>query len=226
MPATGTDLPAAEGAANDAADADFANSGLTREERRSEEDSLGRPGAPLNRRTPFFIGLTGFLGVAAAYLLVRTVLDAGEVLSLIGLSLFLAIGLDPAVVWLTRWRLPRWAAVVVVIVVLGGLVGGFIGAAILPISREIHQLSNNIPHYEHEIRTGQGWIGRLAKELHVNKDLKSGKTSSLLSLSLVGGVLGAGKVILSAIAAVAVVIALTIYFLVALPAVRRLWLRL
>jgi predicted PurR-regulated permease PerM len=224
-PARSKAVPTAK-SEGDRADGDFAHAELSPAQRRSEEKELGRPGAPINRRTPFFIGLTGFLGVAVAYVMVRTVFDAGEVLSLIGLSLFLAMGLDPAVVWLSRHRVPRWGAVVIVVAVLAGVVAGFVAAAILPISREVHQLSINIPHYEREIRTGHGWIGRLAKELHVNTDLKSAKTSKLVSLSVVGGVLGAGKVILSAVASVAVVIALTIYFLVALPGVRRLFLRL
>jgi predicted PurR-regulated permease PerM len=33
------------------------------------------------------------------------------VLVLIGLALFIAVGLEPAVSWLVRHRFPRWAAV-------------------------------------------------------------------------------------------------------------------
>jgi hypothetical protein len=55
----------------------------------------GSPGRPLNRRSPFTVGLFGAFGVALAYLIVRMLLDASSVLVLIGLALFLAIGLDP-----------------------------------------------------------------------------------------------------------------------------------
>jgi predicted PurR-regulated permease PerM len=49
---------------------------------------------------------------------------------------------------------------------------------------------------------------------------------SQLHLSVAGGVLGAGKVILSLGVATISVVALTVYFLIALPGVKRLWLSL
>ena len=68
-------------------------------------------------------------------MLVRLVADLGTVLQLIGLSLFLAIGLDPAVVWLTERRLPRWAAVLVVVLTVLLFIGAFVAAAVGPIGR-------------------------------------------------------------------------------------------
>jgi predicted PurR-regulated permease PerM len=46
--------------------------------------------------------------VAVTYGLVELVIQARSVLVLIGLALFIAIGLDPVVAWLTRRRVPRW----------------------------------------------------------------------------------------------------------------------
>ncbi len=51
---------------------------------------LGRPGPPLNRRSPFLVGLAGAAGVAVTYGLVELVLAARGVLVLIGLALFIA----------------------------------------------------------------------------------------------------------------------------------------
>jgi len=185
-------------------------------------ERLGRPGRPLNRQTPFFIGLTGALGVAVAYLLVRAIIDAGEVITLIAVALFLAVGLDPAVVWLERW-MPRWLAVVVVLATVTLAIAAFAAAAALPIGREMHQLRASVPRYEKDINSGKGWIGHLAKDLHVNTKLTSGKVTRLISPSTV---VGAGEVILSAATAVVAVVVLTIYFLVALPAVRQFWIQL
>src|SRR5271165_5970358 len=39
------------------------------------DESLGTPGRPLDRRNPFFIGLTGALGVGVDYLLFRGLAD-------------------------------------------------------------------------------------------------------------------------------------------------------
>ena len=97
---------------------DFAHAGVPTTEQVAEEKVLGQPGKPLNQRSPFIIGLTAAVGVIVAYLLFRMLADVGSILELIGVSLFLAIGLNPAVVWLTNRRLPRWAAVVVVLLVV------------------------------------------------------------------------------------------------------------
>ena len=42
-----------------------------------EEQQYGRAGRPFNRRAPFYIGLTGALGVAVAAALAWTVIAAG-----------------------------------------------------------------------------------------------------------------------------------------------------
>lgn len=204
---------------------DFEHAELSDAEREDEERSLQQPPKPFNRRTPFLMGLTGALGVAVAYVLVRTVFDLGEVLSLIGLSLFLAVGLDPAVVWLTERRMPRWVAVVLVLVAAVAFVAALVVAAVGPVSREVHQLTVDIPKWRKDVNTGHGWIGHLAKEFHLKKELASGAATKSVNLSLVGGVLGAGKVLLSAVSTVVIVIVLTIYFLVTLPAVRDFFLR-
>ena len=73
-----------------------------------ETGGLGTPGRPVNRRSPFMVGLTGALGVAVAYGLIELFLRARSVLILIGLALFIAAGLDPVVGWLVRHRMPRW----------------------------------------------------------------------------------------------------------------------
>lgn len=75
---------------------DFAHTETSGAAASTEEKALGRPGRPLSRRSPFFIGFMGATGVLAAYVLVRMVADLTTILQLIGLSLFLAIGLDPA----------------------------------------------------------------------------------------------------------------------------------
>ena len=57
--------------------------------------SVGRPGRALNRRSPFFIGMSAAAGVAVTYGVVELIIKALSVLILIGVALFLAAGLDP-----------------------------------------------------------------------------------------------------------------------------------
>ena len=73
---------------------------LTTRAREAGVDALfpfGRPGRPLTRNHPFVFGFFGALGVFAAYMLVQAVTDAKQVIILIVVALFLAVGLNPAV---------------------------------------------------------------------------------------------------------------------------------
>jgi len=184
---------------------------------------LGMLGQPFNRRTPFFVGLTGAFGVAVAYALVRGIADIASVIVIIGVALFIAIGLNPIVEWLTRRQMSRGFAVLVVTFGFLVFVTLFILAAVPPITHEVKTLVSDIPRYKAEIAAGKGWLGKLAVKLHLTGYLK-GKTK--VNLPIAGGVLGAGKLILSVGIGIVSVVALTIYFLFALPGVKGLWLAL
>ena len=187
------------------------------------DDSLGTLGRPLDRRNPFFIGLTGALGVGVAYLLFRGLADVTSALVIIGLALFIAIGLNPIVEFLQSWSLPRGVAVAIVTFGFLLVVVAFIAVVVPPIAHEVNVLTTNYPHYKANLIAGRGWAGRWTHKLHLTGYL-DGKTK--LKLPVAGGILGAGKVLLSVGVATASVVALTIYFLIALPGVKRLWLSL
>src|ERR1700729_552178 len=86
------------------------------------EGGMGRPGRQVNRRSPFWIGMSGAFGVAVTFGLVELFLRSKAVLIVVGLALFIAVGLDPAVSWLTRRGWPRWAAVVVVLLAVAAVI--------------------------------------------------------------------------------------------------------
>ncbi|MFC5822571.1 AI-2E family transporter [Nonomuraea insulae] len=71
---------------------------------------FGKPGRPFGT-TPFAFGFTAALGVLTAWLLVQALTVTASMLLLIVVSLFLAVGLDPAVRWSQHQGLPRWAAI-------------------------------------------------------------------------------------------------------------------
>lgn len=185
------------------------------------DESLGVLGNPFDRRTPFFVGLTGALGVAVAYVMARGVGDVTSVLVIIGLALFIAIGLNPIIDVLVSRGLARGVAVAVVTLGFVLVIVGFVIAAVPPISHEVHSLISNYPRYKADLASGKGWAGKLAVRLHLSGYLKG---TSKLKLPVAGGVLGAGKVILSVGVATISLMALTIYFLISLPGVTKLWL--
>jgi len=189
-----------------------------------ETGSLGRLGRPMNRRSPFFVGMMAAAGVEVTYGLVELLIRARSVLVLIGLALFIAAGLDPAVSWLTRRRLPRWSAVIVILLIAAGVAAGFMAAAIPPLTAQVTALIHELPHYLTTLRDHNSELGRLNTRFHVQERL-----SQLLSTrgtALVGGVLGAGELVLSAASSVLVVIVLVVYFLAAMPRIKLFFYRL
>jgi UDP-N-acetylmuramyl pentapeptide phosphotransferase/UDP-N-acetylglucosamine-1-phosphate transferase len=99
---------------------------------------LGTPGRPVNRRSPFMIGLTGALGVAVAYGLIELFIRARSVLIIIGLAMFIAAGLaeDYLIVPRIMGRTVELPAIVsLVAVLIGGVLLGIVGALVAIRSR-------------------------------------------------------------------------------------------
>ena len=150
--------------------------------------------------------------------------DITSVLVLIGLGLFIAVGLNPVLVFLVHRGLSRGLAVAVVNSSFAIAAGAFVFVAVPPVSHEVQNLVTNYPRYKAELASGHGWAGSLVAKLHLTSDSKGKSTLDVTSMA--GGVLGAGKLVLSLGVATVSVVVLTLYFLIALPGVKRLWLSL
>jgi predicted PurR-regulated permease PerM len=183
-----------------------------------ETGGLGRLGQPMDRRSPFFIGMAGAAGVAVTIGLVELTIKARSVLVLIGLALFIAAGLDPVVTWLTRHRMPRWAAVIAVLLGMLGVIGGFLAAAIPPLAAQTAHLIAELPHYAHILQNHNSELGRLNARYHIEQRLSH--VLATRGSSLVGGVLGAGALVLGALASTLAVIVLVVYFLAGMPKIK------
>jgi predicted PurR-regulated permease PerM len=183
-----------------------------------ETGGLGRPGQPVNRRSPFFIGMSAAAGVAVTYALAELTIRARSVLVLIGLALFIAAGLDPAVSWLTRHRLPRWAAVLTIVVGAAGVITAFVAAAIPPMAAQATALGHQLPHYMQTLQDHNSQLGRLNARFGIQQRLMH--LISAKGTTLIGGVLGAGELVLSAATSLLVVVVLSVYFLIGLPRIK------
>jgi predicted PurR-regulated permease PerM len=183
-----------------------------------ETGGLGAPGRPINRRSPFMIGMTAALGVAVTYGMVELFIRARAILIIIGLALFIAAGLDPVVRWLVRHRVPRWAAVVAVVACTLGVVAAFLAAAIPPLTSEASTLAHQIPHYLHSLQDRNSQLGKLNVRYHIQQRLTKLLTSR--GTSLAGGILGAGMLVLSTASAMLTILVLSIYFLAGLPRIK------
>jgi predicted PurR-regulated permease PerM len=112
--------------------------------------------------------------VAAAYLLGKLVFRLRDVILLIVVAGFVAVILNPLVVALQRWRVPRrgWA---VAIVTLWGLLV-FVGLTLAfgwPLYNGITHLADTLPAYVSKAEHGQGWIGHLVRRYHVQQWIQS-----------------------------------------------------
>jgi predicted PurR-regulated permease PerM len=187
------------------------------------EQPLGQVGKRLDRRSPFFIGMAAAAGVAVTYGLIQLVLGAGQILVLIGLALFLAIGMEPAVSWLARRRFPRWLAVTTVFVIAFAAVGGFLAAAIPVVVEQATALVTKAPQYLREAQDHNTFLGRLNERFHLQQAVESSLNSGS---GLTGGVLGAGKAVFGIVTDTLILIVLTIYFVADLPRIRAAMYRL
>jgi predicted PurR-regulated permease PerM len=190
------------------------------EAKADDEHPFGRPGRPMSSRSPFRIAFTASLGVALAYGLVNALIAVRQVLVLLLIAAFLAIGLNPAVDALEARRLGRGPAVGIVFAALLLFFTGFGLAVVPPIVEQAQSFVEQAPDYIRELQQND----RIA-DLDERYGLLDRARSLLdrpaaLGGSLFGGVLGVGKVVFSAFFSVLTVLILTLYFLSSLPTIK------
>ncbi|RBP63462.1 putative PurR-regulated permease PerM [Brevibacterium sanguinis] len=174
----------------------------------------------------FRIGFTGTLGVGLAYGLMTALQSVSTVLIYIGLALFLALGLEPIVLWLVDRGISRSLSVVAVVLAFLGIVAGTVLLVAPAVIRQIQQFVEDLPEIIGELaRTG--WVTDLEARFTgaVDVDGLFRSASDWVSdpenvLSLGGGVVSIGAGIISFITGVLVVVILTIYFAVTMPTIK------
>lgn len=187
---------------------------------RAPDPVLGTPGPPVNRRSPFMIGLLGAAGVAVTYGVVQLLVVAASILALIGLSFFLAVGLEPAVAWLIRRGLPRAAAVAVIAVAVVAVAVGFLATAIPMLGAQVQAFLHNLPQYVAQMRDHSTTLGQLDERFGVQERIASWSAHSPADATT--GLLSAGRAVLTGTASALTVLVLTVYLLADLPSIRRL----
>jgi predicted PurR-regulated permease PerM len=188
------------------------------------EQPLGPPGPRIDRRSPFYLGLTAAAGVAVTYGAVRIFESMSSVLLLVGVAFFLALGLEPVAAWLVNRKLPRWAASTVVFATFLVLLGAFVAAAVPPLAQQTTQLASQLPHYIQQAQDHSSAIGQLNERFHLQQritDTINGSGGSMLN-----DIITAGTAVFSAVANSLIVIVLSVYFLVDMPRIRATMYRL
>jgi predicted PurR-regulated permease PerM len=178
---------------------------------------FGRPGQPL-ARSAFVVGFTAGLGLLLAYATFLAVRDAASILILIFIAVFLAVGLNPIVVRLQRWGLPRGLAVAAVGLGVVALLGGGLLALVPPLIAQTNALADNLPDYIAQLRRSDA-LRELNDQYQIIDRLQSAATAANVTRAA-SGVLGGAQVVFGAVFNVLTVVVLTIYFMAAFERLR------
>jgi predicted PurR-regulated permease PerM len=184
-----------------------------------DDDRFGTPGRPISRAHPFYLGFVGALGVLLAIGLSRVLLQLSQVLTLLVVALFLALGLDPVVRFLQRHGLSRtWSVSLVFLGVIVAFIG-FVAAVVPPVVSQASDLAAQAPELLQSllrspvVRSLDDQYGIVTK---ASDELQSRLADGNVIAQLFGGVLGAGKAVVSGFFSAFTVLVLTLYFLASL----------
>jgi predicted PurR-regulated permease PerM len=184
----------------------------------------GKAGRPLNRQSPFYVGFFGALGVLLAIGLWHMVGQLTQVITLLVVALFITLALNPIVEAMVRREIKRPLAVTTVFV---GLVAVFVSLGLIVVPPVVQQgtlLAENAPTYLDGVLNN-----RLVRDLDTHyqvaeklqTELQNRVTDGNFMSGIAGGVLGAGKAVLSGFFSFFTVLVLTLYFLSSLPRVKQ-----
>ena len=186
--------------------------------------AYGKAGRPLNRQSPFYVGFFGAIGVLVAYGLWNAIGQLTQVITLLVVALFITLALNPLVEYLVRRDVRRSLAVAIV---FAGLVAVFVSLGLIvvpPVVQQAGLLADSAPSYLENL-LHNSVIRDLDTHYHVAEklqaELQARITDGNFMSGVFGGVLGAGKAVLSGFFSFFTVLVLTLYFLASLPRVKQ-----
>ena len=188
---------------------------------KSVED-FGEAGKPVDTTHPFYFGFMVTIGALLALTTLRALASASAVFILIIVSIFLAAGLNPAVLFFQNRGFKRGVAVGAVMACVLIFVAAFIAIAVPPLLDQGNQLIDNAPQlikdlnnnaFINDLNIKYGVIDSL--QARVDSVIKDGQ----FAITAFGGVIGVGKAVVSGLVSTITILTLTLYFLASLPQV-------
>jgi predicted PurR-regulated permease PerM len=184
------------------------------------DNPYGEPGPPMSKSSAFYRGFVGAVGVLLALALALIVREVQSVLVLILVATFLALGLNPIVEVLLRRGFKRgWAVLVVALLVLGALaLVAFVLVGVL--QDQVAGFIRHLPHLLRNLRQ-HATIRHLEQKYHVIEKLEHKLRNPDLGGDLLRDVFNSGLNVLRGVLDAVVLFVLTMYFLAALPQLKR-----
>jgi predicted PurR-regulated permease PerM len=194
-----------------------------------DPDGVARPqfgdlGPRMSPQHPLYLGFMGTVGVGVALLVYWIGSHTTQLLLWIVAALFISLGLEPVVGWLESRRVPRPAGILVSVSVLVAAVVGFFATLIPTIVEQVTEIVEQAPVWVRDFmnsdlfRTLDDQFGvrdRIAEE--VNKFVNDPGAMG----GIAGGVVGFGSTVANGLFGALIVLVLSLYFLAALPAMKK-----
>ncbi len=195
---------------------------LRRKVSKVANEDFGTAGKPVNTSHPFYFGFMVTIGALLALTMLQALASASAVFILIIISIFLAAGLNPAVMFFQNRGLNRGASVGAVMASVLLFVAAFIAIAVPPLIDQGNQLLDNAPALIKDLNNN-AFINDLNNKYGVIDSLQT-KIDSLIkdgqfAITAFGGVIGVGKSVVSGLVSTITILVLTLYFLASLPQV-------
>ncbi len=192
-------------------------------------EDFGIKGAPLNTQHPFYFGFLAASGALVAITVLRALQSASQVFVLIIISLFLAMGLNPAVEALQSKKLKRASSVAIVVISALAIVALFALVVVPPVFSQANELIDSAPQLLDSLRNN-ATLNQLNQEYgfidSLEKKFETWISDGQLLTGAFGGVLGVGRTVLSGAFSALTIMVLTLYFLASLPSVTKIFYRL
>ncbi|MFK4789530.1 AI-2E family transporter [Microbacterium sp. ZW T5_56] len=180
------------------------------------------------RVQPFIWGLLGGLGVLVALTIGMVIGQMATVLVYVGVALFLALGLDPVISFLER-RMPRSAAVGIVVAIVLIVFAGILWAIVPVIIEQITNLTQTLPKVVRDVQASD-WYHDITTRYGSNIQEALNSALSFIQdpnniFSVGGGIVQVGSGIASGVTGVIIVLILTLYFMASLRGMKRVAVR-
>lgn len=174
--------------------------------------------------TPFRFGLLGGLGVLVALVIGAGVQSLATILTYVGAAIFLALGIDPAVTFLEKRRLPRWLSIVIVLVAILAVFTGLVFAIIPVVSDQIALAIKQVPKIEAAFASNdvRRWFAGNIPWIRFD-DLVQNLSTWLQDNAgrITNGVLSTTVQVAQGAFGVLIVLILTLYFVASLSSIKR-----
>ena len=183
-------------------------------------------------KNAFQIGLLGGLGVLLAIAIGSAILQIQTILLYAFAAIFIALGLEPAVQFLMRRKLPRWASILtIILLVLGALTGAMLIIIPVIVDQFTELIQGIIANIQHgALEDFKNWLSGVFPGLDLDGMIETvistlGAPDTWTELppwlaGIVGGVFGVVGQVAIAAGGTFIVLVLMLFFIASMPAMK------